>query len=487
MTRQPSKSKERIKRAVIYGLMCLSIAAIVTALMLIVLGYSFNQKDNRLEQGGLLQFASVPSGATVTLDEIRLGSRTPSKVTADAATHSVKMDLKGYRTWQKSIDLKPGMIGWLSYARLVPTDIKAEALRSSPTLAGTLASRDKKWLALLDDATKPTIVVADIDSDKVEYKSLSIPETALAKPALTDKPQQFALESWSHNGQYLLVRHVFDDGKLEWLVVDRADVTQTKNVTSLLGINASKVVFGSENGRVLYVRVDDVIRKINLDDLTISRPLVENIDDFSVYRFTTLLYTTKLDTRGQRTVGYLADDMNTPTALKTFADDGQVLRVAMGEYFGKRYLAIQHGVALAVTTGTLPRGESQGDMKSVASIVLPTVGERLSIGSTGRFVIAESQDGYTVHDLELVKTDTTQLKGVAATQRPLKWLDPFMVWSDRSGILRLYEFDGANQQDVVPVVEGYDVTLSPNEKYLYSVGRDASGGFALQRVRMVLN
>lgn len=486
MTRHPSKQKERIKRVIIYGLMCLSIVAIVTALMLIVLGYSFNQKDNRLEQGGLLQFASVPSGATVTLDETELGSRTPSKVTTDATTHSVKMNLKGYRTWQKSIDLKPGMIGWLSYARLVPTDIKPETLRTSPTLSGAIASRDRKWMAFLDDASKPTIVIADLDGDKVEYKSLTLPETAVTKPALADKPQAFTLESWSYNGQSLLVKHTFDDGKLEWLVVDRADVTQTKNVTSLLGVNASKLLFGSENGRILYARVDDVVRKINLDNLTLSRPLVEHIDDFWVYRFTTLLYATKPDDQKRRTVGYVADDMDKVATLGTFPDDGQMVHIAMGEYFGKRYLAIQHGTALDITAGTLPRSESKGDMKHIATVTLPVAAERLSMSSSGRFVIAESSDTYTTHDLELVKTDTTSLKGTATTPRPLKWLDSFMAWSDRGGMLRLYEFDGANQQDVLPVAEGYDVTLSPNEKYLYSVGK-TDAGYVLQRVRMVLN
>lgn len=465
--------------------MCVSIVSIVAALMLIVLGYSFNEKDNRLEQGGLLQFASVPSGATVTLDETELGSRTPSKVTADAASHSVKMNLKGYRTWQKSIDLKAGMIGWLSYARLVPTEVKPQVVRSSPTLAGMLASHDNKWIAMLDDASKPTVVVADISSDEVKYKSLAIPETMITQPS-TDKPQTFALESWSQNSQYFILRHAYDESKTEWLVVDRGDAAQTKNITTQLGVTAGKVVFGAENGHMLYIKVDDVIRRANLDNLTLSRPLVEHVDDFSVYRFATLLYSTKVDDKKQRSVGYIADDMDKPVVLKSYPDDGQQLHLAMGEYFGKRYLAIQHGTALVVTAGTLPRGNSAGDMKQVVTVALPTVADRLSLSSSGRFVIAETADSYTVHDLELVKTDTTTLKGVGVTPRPLYWLDSFMAWSDRGGMLRLYEFDGANQQDIVPVAEGYDVTLSQNEKYLYSVGKDANG-FMLQRVRMVLN
>lgn len=466
--------------------MCISIVLIVAALMLIILGYSYNQKDGRVEQGGLLKFQSIPSSAMVTLDQRQLGSRTPSNVTADATTHSIQMDLKGYRTWTKTIDLKPGMIGWLSYARLVPTDLKSESVRKSPTLAGALASSDRKWMALLEDASKPTVIVADLGGDEVKYKSLTVPESVVTKPAMTDKPQTFALDSWSRNGQYMLLKHTFDETKQEWIVVDRNDSDKAQNVTALLGISAGKVLFGAENGRTLYARTDNVVRRINLDSQTLSRPLVENIDDFWVYKFDTVLYTTKADDNKQRATGYITEGMEKPTVLRTFPDDGQMIHIAMGEYSNKRHLAIQYGTALVVTSGDLPRGDDRGTMKTVATIALPTAAERLYMWTTGRFVIAESANAYTVHDLELVKTDTTTLKGATASPRPLRWLDPFLTWSDREGALRLYEFDGANQQEIVPVAEGFDVVISPNDKYLYSIGREGDQ-YMLQRVRMVLN
>lgn len=93
---------------------------------LMVLGYSFNVRDNRLEQGGLLQFASIPNNAYVAVDETTLSSRTPNKLTIDANTHAVTMTREGYHTWQKTVEVKPGTISWLSYTRLIPTELKAE-------------------------------------------------------------------------------------------------------------------------------------------------------------------------------------------------------------------------------------------------------------------------------------------------------------------------------------------------------------------------
>src|SRR5690606_25995375 len=147
-----------IIRTLVYSLMTVSVVVIVTILMLIILGYSFNRQDGRLEQGGLLQFASIPSGATVTLNEMKLGSRTPSKTNADARSHSVRMDLSGYRAWHKTMDLRPGSIGWLSYARLIPTEIKPQVLREFPTLGGALASSERNWMLLQEDPAVPQFV-----------------------------------------------------------------------------------------------------------------------------------------------------------------------------------------------------------------------------------------------------------------------------------------------------------------------------------------
>ena len=485
MQRRPSKRKQATRLFLVYSFMTSTVIVTVTVLMLLILGYSFNRTDNRIEQGGLLQFASQPSGATVTLDELRLGAQTPSKSTADAKSHTATMNLTGYRTWRKTIDLSAGMIGWLSYARLIPTDPVATKLHTLPTLAGSLASPGRKWMALVEDAAQPVVVLADLSNDTVTYTTLTIPATKFTAPA-EGKTQTFHLESWSNDEQRLLVKHTYDDNKIEWLVVDRGDITKTHNVTVELGLESDKVLFGSGNGQLLYAKTGDIVRRLDLGNLTLTRPLVSNVDDFSLYKFTTILYTTKPDpTTKLRTIGYLQDNMDTSEKLGSYPDDGQPLHLAMGDYFDVRYLAVTHGTQLTVSSGTLPRGAQKSTMKSLAATTLTGPAEQLTIGSTGRFVVAQVGSTYTTYDIELQKTDTTTLKGTATTSTLLGWIDPFMPWSDHDGMLRLYEFDGANQQDITPVAEGFDVTLSPNEKYLYSIAHEGTG-FALQRVQLIL-
>lgn len=477
--------KEIIRRALTYTLMSVSVLVLVTLLMLAVLGYTFNPTDRRLEQGGLLQFASVPSGAKVTVDEVPLGSRTPSKLTADASSHTVTMSLDKYHTWQKTIDLKAGMVGWLSYTRLIPKDIKTEKIRDLPALSQALASPERKWFALLGDMAVPQITIANLQNDVVEFETLDLPAESFTAPS-EGKGQSFKLVSWSLNGEALLVQHSYDDDKVEWLAVDRDDATQTFNISARLGVAATKIEFAGRDGRTAFALSDGTVRRLNLNDETISRPLVANAVDFTVYDPDTVLYATAADpATKQRSVGYVRENMKAAQQLGTYADDGQPIHVGMSEYFGKRYVASSHGASVHVTSGDLPRQDNRGSQKTIATFKAPAPIERLSMSTNGRFVIAEAVGTFTVHDLELAKTDTTVLKHTSGSARPLKWADSFMPWYDAGGVLRVYEFDGGNQHDIAKVAEGFDIAFSPNDKYLYSVGRNGEG-FTLQRVRMIV-
>lgn len=488
MYQRTSRRRQLIGRALVYSFMTLSVIAIVTILMLVILGYSFNRKDGRLEQGGLLQFASVPSGAFVTLDGYQLGSRTPSKASnVDARDHTVQMDLNGYRSWQKSVLVQAGGIRWLSYARLVPNEIKPESLRTFSSMAASLASSDRKWIALQEDAASPNFVLANIEGDTPKYSALSIPASIMTA-AQTDTPQSFTMVAWSNEERYLLVKRVFDTDKSEWLLVDRADAAKSVNISTLFAISPSKVVFGNGSGRDLYVQTDDIVRRINLDQQTLSRPLATNIEEFSIYSEDIVVYTTKPDAArdNQRHVGYFEDGMEAEQIIFSYPGDTPNVHVAFGDYFFKRYITVTHGSTLELYSGMLPRGSTKAELRQEMSATLPADALRLTMSRNGRFAVAQNAGGYTTYDIELKKTDSTVFKQPVAVERKLQWLDDYMIWNDAGSMLRFYEFDGANQQDIMPVIEGQAATLSGNNKYLYGLSKTETG-VALQRAKLIID
>lgn len=485
MKREVSKRRQPLVRTAVYSLMTLSVVAIVTLLMFIVLGYSFNQRDGKLEQGGLLQFASTPTGADVTLDEIKLGPATNTKSTVAAGSHSVKFDRQGYRTWMKTISIEPGQIGWLSYARLIPKTITPSMLRTFPVLTGALASPQHKYMILHEAAETPSFVLANIEGDTVRYEELVLPTDSYTVPT-TGKSQSFTAEAWSRDEDAVLVRHTFNDNQTEWLYLDRGSPERSVNISATFGVEPSKIQFAGTGHRLLFVQTADIVRRINLDDLTLSRPLATKVDHFTGYDDKTIVFAASADDKGLRHVGYAATDIATPVMLAAYPNDGQPLFADLSNYFNKKYLATVHGTQLTVTAGSLPTLTDKGSMKSFAKRTIPAGTTDLVWSRNHRFAVAQLPDGYATYDIELMKYDKTTWATQPTIQRPLQWLDDYMFWSDAGNMLRFYEFDGANQQNIMPVTEGFSAGISPNDKYIYGVEK-TDKGFEFKRARLILN
>jgi hypothetical protein len=288
------------------------------------------------------------------------------------------------------------------------------------------------------------------------------------------------------------VKHTVEGlDRAEWLIVDTQSIESSKNVTSLQNVAIDAAHFSPASSQALYALIAGDVRKIDMSAATISRPLVSNVEDFRLYRDSGVIFTTKLDaTTKQRSVGYVLDGDTTPRILRTVTDDGtQPLRLAIGDYFSDTYVAIQEGATLTVRSGNLPKTIADvAAMQLVTTKHLTEPATRLSMITGARFIVAESKNSYSVYDLELRKLTTTPYKGTdaSATQLPLGWIDGYMPWSDRDGTLRLYEFDGANQHDIMPVAHGQAVTLARNGSYLYTISPLSGTQQSLQRVRMIL-
>lgn len=490
MNHPSSRRRQLFIRTAVYTLMTVSVVVVVTVLMLIVLGYSFNRQAGTIEQGGLLQFASSPSGATVTLNSQRLSSRTPSKSYVEASSHHVQMELAGYRPWQKTVSVGAGSIAWLNYARLIPEKITTTPLVAFPELTASMATENGEWMLLQGAASSPEFTLMDLRQAEPKQSQLALPETLYTIPDDEGVPQEFTLMRWSENGRQALIRYTYgapEEQKREWLVVDRADVSRSVNVTTSFAVDMQEVLFGDSDGRHLYVHVanEDNVRSIDLDDQTISRPIAANIAQFSVFDERTVLFSTKPDDAGARSLGYVTEDMKAAQVVRSFAAEGTAPYMAFGEYYGNRYVAIVADGVLEVLKGNPPSASSEGTLRSIFSRTIAPGAQSVEFSESGRFAVVQRADGFTTYDIEQQKFDETQLKNATASTRPLTWLDRYMLWSDRGGMLRFYEFDGANQNDIVPVVEGHAVALRDGGKLLYTIGM-GEDGVALQRSQLTV-
>lgn len=468
--------------------MTLSVIAIVAILIFFIQGYRFNRSEGIIEQGGLVQLRSIPSGAALTIDSARLSATTSTKTNLRPGRHTIAMNRAGYRTWQKTVDVKKGSILWLNYARLIPEDLPVTNIAKLPDVTSTIVSPNRKWMAFTTNPDSPAITLFNLEDNTPAATTLTLPDDSYTNIP-EGEAQTFSLSAWDSSNRYILLQHYYGSTS-DWLLVDIENPNDTKNVSRFFDIPMTNIKFSATDSRVLYALTGGDLRIVNTKDSTMSAPLIRGVAEFSLYRDSTILYTTTLDpVTKQRLVGYYHEGANKPRAIRTYTDDGSApLHITVGEYYDQTYIAVGYSNTIDILRGSLPRSDSAESLSlsAIATISLGGNVEYLSNKTSGRFFIAQHGKRYSVYDLELQKLTTTTLRGEGVPKKELGWLDDYTVWSGLDSMLRLYEFDGANQHDIMPIVPGQQPTLTANGRYLYAPTKDSKGVFRLSRVRLIL-
>lgn len=464
--------------------MTVCVVSMVSVLTLLVLGYSFDEQDGKIEQGGLLQMNTIPTGANATLDGELLGSQTQTKKTVNQGLHRVEYNLDGYRLWSKSIYIKPAQIGWVDYARLIPIELKPQTVRTLRNVDQAVDSPRRSYILLSQDSAKPVFELIDIRSDNLVYTTLELPKGDYTVPVNASK-QKFEIVQWSDNENLVLIKHTYGNNSVEWILMDRSDADNSQNISKILKINPTSLEFAPGSDNILFAKTGKVVQRINVDSGDVSQPMAFDVQNYTVLDEDTIVYATFGTSEEMRTVEYISTDMKESRVLFTAEKDGQPLYGAMSRYFGKSYLAIVHGQVVTVYSGSFPKGGGQPEMTLLDAYELASIPLNFMISDNGRFVTAQLADGYMVYDIDLMKYDRTKWANKLKNQQPLHWLDNYMLWSDYAGKLVVYDFDGANQQTIMDVAEGLSAEISPNDKYMYGFYKSTKG-YELRRVLLKL-
>jgi hypothetical protein len=489
MYHPPSKQKQIAMRFFIYGLMTVGVLTLATALLLFMLGFRFDTKDGKVEQVGFVQYISTPDQATVEVDGKALGPKTSTKSSVQPGSHEFVMWRQGYETWRKTLSINAGTLTWLNYARLVPKTLTVAAVKTLPTMSATLAAPQGRFMIAQTTPASPEFVLFDLrNDDAVTQTILHLPATVYTDAAKEGVTHSFQMIEWDQSGRYILVKHTYAD-KFEWLVLDRQDETQAKNITTALNVTIDNAHLSGTSGTVVVVQSAGDVRKLDLTNGTISRPLVSNVAEFQLYGTNVIAYTSVYDAaKNQRTVGIVRDSDKEPHAIRTVTGQPVApLHIATSHYFNQDYVAIADGKKVDIVRGSYPStADDTTSLVPYATFTFSRDVQWLDMSGNSRFVVAQTGDAFMSYDLERQTLAPEATLAGTGDSRKLRWLDDYYVWSDRSDTLVMREFDGANEHTINAVTTGFDATFSQNGKYLYSILKSANGSYQLQRVRMIL-
>ncbi|MBM3210205.1 PEGA domain-containing protein [Candidatus Saccharibacteria bacterium] len=499
MNKQHKRQRELRTRIFIYGIMILAVLGIVTVMILLMVGYRFNRSTGSVEQTGVAQLGSQPTGANIEIDGIQIAKKTNSKISLYEGDHEFVMWQEGYETWRKTVPITAGELTWIDYVRLLPKERTTESVLELGDASSLSFSPDGRFaIGEVQQESRYTLQLIDLEDDTA-VTSATLDIRSKLSDGLRDNPNvRFNVKEWSQNGRYVAVNATTDSAN-EWLLVDREDFEGgTVNVSALINLPISSMVISGASGRAVYILQNDGdVRRVTLDDGSISRPYARDVEQFNLYGENTLTYSTRADDRGVIQAGIIAGEDADAVVLHEFNKDEAPVRIQAAEYYRKDYVTITSGNEMRVYEGEYPRSalaarSEKGELAAfptVHALTLPFAVEWLQFSNNGRFIIFQNKDGFMSYDLELDRLSET-----ANFNEPVngavEWIDSYMLWNVSNGQLYVREFDGANVHALTVAMGNsneaeFDASLSRSEDYIYSVA-DGESGRVLQRTSLLV-
>ena len=457
-----------------YGVMTLATVVLTTLAVFYALGYRFDQAKG-FEQGGLMQFRSAPDSAQVYVNGKKQDFTTPGRANLPSGSYVVEMHKAGYQTWKKAVDLAPGQLLWLNYARLIPTDIKTRDVLALQSVNGSMVSPDHKWILVSGKENEIDLWLVDLDDpERPKADKIAVPDDLFTKR--DNKFGQLELVEWDSGSRYVLVKHSYGD-ETEFVRLDRSEPAKSVNLSRVFGLRVVDAHMAGGNADVVYARTDDVLRKLDIPGNSASGALVSGVEKFDLYGNDSLVYVSKSES--QKAVGLYVQDK--ATVIRTYPADAN-LKIAYSEYDHHGYLAI------SMNSETVLLRDPNADNKSSSQFATFDFGAQVNwvkFNNGGRLVAVNNGKDLGVYDIELASFHKSLIGSGEEVASPPKWLDDYYLTTDAGGVLRIFEYDGINGGKITSVTPGQAVSLTQDGKWLFSFAKpEGAAGYILQATKL---
>ncbi len=525
--RERAKRKRMIKVVIAEIGMVFSVVAIVVVAVMAAMGF-FVTSDGSIEQMGLAQIHSIPTGGTVTLDGTTLFSRTNLTRSMAAGEHEIKIARDNYDTWSKKIKMHSGMLMRLYYPRLFLLNRKAEKVLNMGEPMVYSVSRNKMNI-LVAEKESTTWNLLNIRGDEVQTTKLNL---AKVLPGVEKSKFGGTVEivEWSNDGEFVLIKTLVDK-KSEWILLNLKDVEKSLNLSKTFGLEFERVEMVDNSAGQMYALENGHLRKINTGDQSISRVLLDEILDFNNDGLDVIFVKREVENKvKKKQIGTYRDGEKDGVILATVADE-VAAKAAISEYYGEKYMIFVMDDKISVLYGAMPSYREEapqsvdilGLKTLVSELKLKVVPQNLELGVEGEYVVMRKAGQFMVLDLDM--GDLYEYE--PGTER-LGWLSDGMMYGVINDGLEIWDFDYTNRRTLVKYVAetkaeteaatddttkaeakdngadkeedgaqveavttlshnqvaSYDVAISNNNKWLYYVVRDDAGKLNLVREKV---
>lgn len=493
------KRRQTIRVVIAEVGMVLSVIAIVTVAILAAMGFMISS-NGEIEQSGLMQLHTMPTGATVSIDGSVLFSRTNLSRTLAAGTHSIEISRDKYDSWQKDVNIYSGVLMRLYYPRLFLQERKVELVKtlSSGDLEFYAPSKGRNYI-LYAEQNSAEWRLLDIRGDEIKVTPLDLSGIL---PGMVEVSSRKANNDvlglhnyrfdgeinkviWNANDDKVLVK-VFYDGKTEWVLVNLRNIAESLNITKTFGLGDVQLTMIDNAANQLYVLDGRQLKRINTADRVMSRVLLDNVMSFASYG-TNAIYLS--ENEDGRHIGVYRDDEKGGTKIAEVPKDEKI-QVALSNYYDEDYMVYTVGDKLNILYGKIPSySEDEARVLELKELVkdeeLAELPESLSVSPEGEFVVAQKAKQFMVTDL-----DRGDLYEYEAPSSALRWFDAGMMYEIGDGQILVWDFDGTNQRDLVKSSKKSEkkletlsdsLVVTSNNRWIYYLSKDENSAIVLTR------
>lgn len=477
------KKQRRHTIQLLIGYVLVACAVLLATTILVYYASGFNvTRSGKVVQKGLVFVSSQPSGAQLFVDDKRV-QNTNAKLNLDAGNYNLTIRREGYHDWRRAIQVDGGSVDHYVYPFLVPRELKTESVaqyEEAPAL--TTQSLDRRWLLVQRAGADASFDLFDLQKkpqDISTYTSLVLPDNLVTSAT---SGVRWEVVEWSTNNRHVLLKRHFTadaQAQYEYILVDRARVDGSHNVTRELGLGKVELTLRDKKPDTYYVydAAAKTLQAARLNSGEEFTRIASDVLDYKTYGRDVVLYSTT--ERAQSGAVSIMIKENDATYFLRHIPVGSQYLLDLARYDGDWYVVAGtvDDDRVYVYRNPVQAIKDNDNREIGSSFVLrfddPT---HVSFSANAQFIAVQSDTGIRLYDLEHDRAHRYAWSlPLDAPQKHVRWMDGYHLSYVSGSQHIMQDYDSRNRHILQAALPEYEPVFDRDYRFIFSFVKAKNG------------
>lgn len=415
-------------------------------------GYNYDAFHNQIYKTGLVLIDSNPNNAEILLNSRKIDKKTPYRY-SNAPTGDLEIGLKKdqYRDWSKKSVVVPGEVTFVNYALLIPSVLEQKQIDPSIIFSDIIQTENSQKNFAFSKSTLSLYSISDDGNTKVVYT-----------PTQTSDPSTQVVDlvniQTSKDSQRLLFDQKLTNGTSQTVVLDVSNA-KISNLTQEFGFSFSDLRFNPKNSAELFWLEAGVLKKIQINEKSISSNIVDSISQLDIEEDRLLIV--KQDITNKQLANLYSYDLSggneTQLYQVEFDPRGYDILFVRSRYAEYLSLVYRSSTQAELIKNPYQKTNEPRPVKQIGPSVTGQI-----ISPNNRFLVYNQNNALRMIDLEFNQDDSygANLSGLQSWS----WYDDYHLLVQQNNTVRILDYDGQNNYLLTPINDVVDFGVQLSQK-----------------------